>query len=113
MNDAERIHHMLDAAQSALAFCEGMDEAAFESDERTQRAVVQCIQVIGEAARHVSDDTRQQLPAVPWNQVVGMRHRMIHVYFYIDVSLVWQVVEHELEPMVNVLRHWQAAEREG
>jgi uncharacterized protein with HEPN domain len=107
MNDARRIEHMIEAAESALRLCEGLDEGAFKADERTYRAVVQCIEVIGEAARHVSEPTRAELSMVPWHQIVGMRHRVIHMYFHVDLSLVWRVVEHELQPLVDALTRWQ------
>jgi len=98
---------MVETARSALRLCDSMDEASFKADERTHRAVVQCTEVIGEAARHVSESTRQEIPAVPWHQIVGMRHRVIHMYFHIDLSLVWHVVEHELPPLVEALAAWR------
>ncbi len=109
LDDRGRIRHMIDAAESALSFCQGMDESDFRADERTHRAVIQCIEVIGEAARNVSDDVRQQTPSVPWSQIVGMRHRMAHVYFDINLSLVWQVVAKDLTPLVDELKKWERA----
>ena len=107
LDDAIRIRHIIEAAEEALSFCEGMDEGGFRSDRRTQRAVVQCIEVIGEAARMVSEATRKQVPAVPWEQIVGMRHRIVHVYFDIDLLLVWAVVEQDLRPLIQALRTWE------
>lgn len=107
LDDAIRIRHMIEAAEEAMGFCEGMSESSFFADRRTQRAVVQCIEVIGEATRMVSQATRDQVPAVPWQQIVGMRHRIVHVYFDIDLRLVWQVVERDLRPLVDALRAWE------
>jgi uncharacterized protein with HEPN domain len=98
----------MEAAESALRFCADMDEQAFRGDEKTQRAVIQCIEVIGEAARNVTDQTRIQLPGVPWVQIVGMRHRIAHAYFAIDPALVWQVVAKDLHPLLADLRDWES-----
>lgn len=107
LDDAIRIRHIIEAAEEAQTFCEGMDETAFRADRRTQRAVVQCIEVIGEAARMVSEPTRAAVPGVPWQQIVGMRHRIVHVYFDIDLMLVWAVVEKDLVPLIRALREWE------
>ena len=106
LDDVTRIRHMVEAAQSARGFCAEMDEAQFRKDERTYRAVVQCLEVTGEAARFVSDATREQTPTVPWAQIVGMRHRLAHTYFDINLELVWVVVERDLEPLLDALRAW-------
>ena len=105
-DDQTRIRHMIDAAEAALRLCTGMDRAAFVADERTYRAVFQCIEVIGEAGNHVTAATREQLPDVPWHKITGMRNRLAHVYFDIDVDLVWQVVEKDLQPLLQALNRW-------
>ncbi|MHB1157529.1 MAG: HepT-like ribonuclease domain-containing protein [Phycisphaerales bacterium] len=104
LDDIIRIRHIIEAAEEALSFCDGMSESDFLADRRTQRAVVQCIEVIGEAARMVSQPAREQLPTVPWHQIVGMRHRIVHVYFDIDLKLVWEVVARDLAPLIKALR---------
>jgi len=65
VDDKVRIRHMIEASRSAARFCEGLDFSSFSKDERTWRAVVQCIEVIGEAGRHVSETTREAIPDVP------------------------------------------------
>ncbi len=106
MDDRTRIRHMIDAAETALRLCADMDRDAFVADERTYRAVFQCIEVIGEAGNHVTVATRQQLPEVPWHKITGMRNRLAHVYFDIDVDLVWQVVDKDLRPLLQTLHRW-------
>ena len=108
LNDGIRIRHIIEAAESAQRFCDAMDEAAFRADEKTQRAVIQCLEVIGEAARHVAEPTRVQIPDVPWKKIVGMRHRIAHVYFDIDLSLVWEVVAKDLGPLRTALLRWES-----
>jgi uncharacterized protein with HEPN domain len=69
---------------------------AFLSDGKTQDAVIRNVEIIGQAVKGVSDGTRALEPAVPWRQIAGMRDKLIHEYFGVDLSLVWDVVEHEL-----------------
>jgi len=107
LDDAVRIRHMIEAAESAMRFCKGMEREAFLLDEKTYRAVFQCIEVIGEAANHVSLATCEPIPAVPWPQIVGMRNILVHVYFSIDVPTVWEVVATHLTPLTEALRCWE------
>ena len=68
-----------------------------------RRAVVNCIQEIGEAASRVSRPGRLAAPKLPWPQIVGMRHRVVHAYFDIDHDLVWEVLDRDLKPLVTAL----------
>lgn len=67
------------------------------------RALVNCIEVIGEAATHVSEQTRSRMTQVPWRAIIGMRNRLIHAYFDINKDIVWVTVTSELaclEPLL-------------
>ena len=68
-----------------------------------QDAVVREIQVIGEAARSISDQFRSAHPSIPWRSIVGMRHNIVHRYFEIDLVRVWDVVTHDLSDLLAVL----------
>lgn len=96
--DRVRLMHMLEAAQQALDFSRGRDRHSLDTDLMYRRAVVNCIQEIGEAAVQVSEATRDLVPALPWKKVVGMRNRLVHVYFNINLDLVWEVVAKDLTP---------------
>ncbi|HEY3865780.1 MAG TPA: HepT-like ribonuclease domain-containing protein, partial [Solirubrobacteraceae bacterium] len=71
-------------------------QKAFFSDGKTQDAVIRNIEIIGQAVKGISDDTCALEPAVPWRQIAGMRDKLIHEYFGVDLVLVWDVVEREL-----------------
>ncbi len=107
--DRIRMRHMLDAAQQALDFARGRSRADLDGDAMFRRAVTHCIQEIGEAAGHVSEATRAGVPAVPWRQVVGMRHNLVHAYFNIKHEAVWQVLSRELQPLIDSLEAYLAA----
>jgi uncharacterized protein with HEPN domain len=65
----------------------------FISDKPRHYAVCRCIEIIGEAAKHISDEIRQANPAIPWKEMAGMRDKVIHFYMGIDFDVVWQVVK--------------------
>jgi uncharacterized protein with HEPN domain len=95
--------HMLDMAREALQMMEDIDRAAFEADTNLRLAQVHRIQIIGEAARRVSAAGRRSTPAIPWRQVTGMRHRVVHDYMTIDYDIVWDVLTRDLPPLIAAL----------
>jgi uncharacterized protein with HEPN domain len=101
--DRVRVLHMIDAGQHALEFTKGRERADFDSDAMLQRAVVNCLQEIGEAAIQVSENTRLRLKGVPWIQIARMRNRLVHAYFAINLDLVWDVVINDLRPLIDQL----------
>lgn len=98
--DRVRLTHVLAAAREALDFARGRSRADLDSQPMFRRAVVHCVQEIGEAAARVSDETRALAPRVPWMQIVGMRHRLVHAYFSVNADLVWEVLQRDLDPLV-------------
>jgi uncharacterized protein with HEPN domain len=72
---------------------------AFFADPMIQDAVIRNLEVMGEAVRRVSADTRSAHPEIPWKQIAGTRDRVIHGYFTVDLEIVWEIVETELPPL--------------
>ena len=100
------ILQMVTAAADALAFTEGMAEDDFLTDLRTQRAVVMSLMIVGEAAsRILSDhpDFANAKTAIPWRGIRGMRNRIAHGYFDIDLHVVWTTVQTELPALIKHL----------
>jgi len=79
------------------------DEHSFLSDETLKRSFVRSIEIIGEAAKKLTDDFRQEHNEIPWPKISGMRDKLIHDYFGIDYGLVWDVVEHSLPKLKKQL----------
>jgi uncharacterized protein with HEPN domain len=77
---------ILIAARRAVRFLEGMTWEAFEQSELHQNAVMRPLEIIGEAARRVSQDTRDAYPDIPWDQMIGMRNRLIHEYSRVNLG---------------------------
>lgn len=95
---------MLEAADAAIGFMAGRTRADLDSDLMLAFAVVRAIGIVGEAAHHVSDEARALLPALPWPAIVGMRNRLVHAYFQIDLETVWKTVDQELPPLRAAVR---------
>jgi uncharacterized protein with HEPN domain len=94
-DDRTYLLHIRDAIDAILHYTsEGREH--FLQDRKTQDAVVRNLEIIGEASKRLSDDLKQSQPQVPWKQIAGMRDRLIHAYFGVDLNLVWEVVEKRL-----------------
>lgn len=66
-------------------------------------ALVKDVEIIGEAAYRTAEDTRRALPEIPWEDIVGMRHRLVHAYFDINLDILWKTVQEDLPPLVRIL----------
>jgi uncharacterized protein with HEPN domain len=103
---ADYIGHMLEAAQLAHGYIEGLEKADFLADKRTQQAVILNIVVMGEAATKLVRDYPaliEQYPQVPWKSIKGMRNRIAHGYFDINLDIVWDTVRDALPALIETL----------
>lgn len=98
-----RVRHMLDHAREAVEMVKGKTRADLDADRQLNLALVRLVEVIGEAAARIPDDFRARYPQVPWRQIVGMRHRMIHDYDVIDFDILWAVLRQDLPPLIEQL----------
>jgi uncharacterized protein with HEPN domain len=95
----EYLQHILEAIDRATSYISEMDFAAFERDTRTQDAVIRSVEIIGEAAKRVRSadpEFAARHSAIPWDVMYGMRNRIVHDYFEIDLKVVWQTVLSDL-----------------
>lgn len=103
---ADYLGHMQQAALDACSFLEGLDKADFFEDKRTQQAVIMSLIIIGEAATKVMDgysEFTQIHPHVPWRNMRGMRNRIAHGYFDINLEVVWETVKTALPALSKQL----------
>lgn len=90
--------------ESIERFVEGMSFEQFQNDDKTSSAVIRKFEIIGEAAKNISESIKQQHPSVPWKEMAGMRDRLIHGYFGIDYQLVWSTIKNRLPEARSVIK---------
>jgi len=90
------IQDMLEAIDKIRRYTAGLTTETFSADEKTVDAVVRNLEIIGEAASRLPDDFKAQHREVEWSQIVGLRNRIVHDYFGIDLQIVWQVIQRDL-----------------
>ena len=103
IDDLSRLHHIQDAAKEALLFMSGKTRKDLANDRMLQLAVIKDLEIIGEAAGRISAECRARHPEIPWVVMVGMRNRLTHAYFSIDLDIVWETVRNNLTPLVEDL----------
>jgi len=102
-DDEVRLRHMLDAAKEAVTFVKGCTRGDLGNNRLLTLALTKSIEIIGEAAAKIGPECREEYPVIPWAAIVGMRNRLIHGYFDIDVDRVWDTVVHDLPPLIAEL----------
>ena len=103
-DDAALVRDLVKAADAALRFAEGLDEAAFLGSELHQEAIARVVGVVGESAWRMTPGFKAAHPDIPWQAMAGMRHRIVHDYPDVDPETVWRVVTHELRPLLDRMR---------
>ena len=98
-----RLRHMLDAAQKAIEFTRGCSSNDFEKDDKLTLSVVRLLEILGEAAKNVSEQYKNEHLEIPWRQIAGTRDKLIHGYFDVDLDIVWKIVLEDLPPLVTQL----------
>jgi len=111
-SDAVRLRHVLDAAREAIEFSKGCRREDLDKDRKLGLAMVRLLEVIGEAARGVSREFREAHPDIEWSKMAGMRDRLIHGYYDVNMNVVWETVQGDLPPLVSKLARLVASETE-
>jgi len=101
--DRERLFHMRDAARWVQQFVTGISEDEFLQSALVQHAVVNCLFIIGEAAARVTESTRDLYPHVEWDALRGMRNRLAHAYFDINLGIVWYSATTDIPELLAAL----------
>ena len=95
--------NMLLAARKVMKYAQGVDFERFDQDEVLQDAIMRRIQIIGEAARKVSGEFKDQHPEIPWYEISGMRNRLVHEYFKVITEKVWEAVVKDIPDLIATL----------
>jgi uncharacterized protein with HEPN domain len=101
--DLIRIRHMLDAIKEALAFAKDKSREDLDDSRMLTLAIIKELEIIGEAASKLTPDLKTDHSHIPWADIVGMRNRLTHGYFDVDLDRVWDTVLEDLEPLCKEL----------
>lgn len=98
------IEDIWEAAEKVKHYTDDMTQMAFEHDERTTDAVVRNLEVIGEAANRLPEDFKGEHPEIEWVKIAGLRHRIVHEYFGVDLKIIWQIIKKDLPGLGEIVR---------
>jgi len=101
--DRVRLQHMLDASRQAIAFIQERGRKDLDNALKLTIALTRLVEIVGEAAKNVSDDERKRHPEVPWRAIAGTRDRLVHAYFDVDLDQLWRIVSADVPALVPVL----------
>ena len=101
-DDLAYIDHILDCIRKINKFSKGLSLREFKTNELVQDAIIRNIEIIGEASKNISKDTKQTYYKIPWKEIAGMRDKLIHDYLGVDVNVVWKTIHQDI-PMLERL----------
>lgn len=99
-----RLRHMLESAETAVKFIENKDRSALDNDEMLRFALARAIEIIGEAATNVSPEGKATCKDLPWTEIVGMRNRIVHAYFDVNLDILWATITKDLPTLILRLK---------
>ncbi len=105
-DDSAYLKHILDSVRFIKKYSKKLTVADFTKDELVQSAIVRQLEIIGEAANLVSLKTKRELKAVEWAKIVGMRNKLIHEYFGVDLNIVWSTIKEELPNLEKEVKNY-------
>lgn len=103
-DDKQRLEHVIEAISRIKKFTEGLSLEEFKENEMAQFAVIKNFEIIGEAVYHISDELKDKYPEIEWRKIAGFRHVLVHDYYKVNLSIVWNAKEEridELKKQVN------------
>lgn len=110
------VKDILENIELAEEFAKDINYEEFVNDKKTNHAVIRCIEIMGEAAKNVPQSIREKYPQIPWKDIAGMRDKIIHFYFGVNLKRVWLVLKDDipkLKPLIQkVLRDMESEARE-
>ena len=101
--DLIRLRHMFDAAKEAASFIQEEERASLDVDRKLVLALMKSIEITGEAATKITKECQENLSQIPWANIIGMRNRLIHAYFDVNLEILWKTVTEDLPGLIDEL----------
>lgn len=102
-SDLDFLRDIQEAIRRIGLYTTGLKYAGFRQDAKTQDAVIRNLEIIGEATKNISEDLRVNYPAIPWRGMAGLRDRLIHHYFGVNLDIVWNIAINELNDVALLI----------
>lgn len=102
--DDDFLGDMREAMEAVALYTKGMTFRRFMEDRKTQDAVVRNFEVMGEAAKNISSNFKEQYPDVPWKEIAGLRDKLIHFYFGVDYKIVWSITRKSIPKIMKQIK---------
>lgn len=99
------IEDIWEAIEKIERYTKGMTQKAFFGDEKTADAVVRNLEIMGEAAGRLQADLKVRYTNIEWGKIVGLRHRIVHAYFGVDLEIIWQIIQNDLPVLKSEISH--------
>ena len=104
IKNGQRLYHIIQAGKRIFRSVDGISKEDFYVNEDKQGNVVRCLEIIGEAANHLSDEILSAHEDIPWHAIVGMRNNLIHGYNEVNYEFVWATVQNDIRPLIDRAR---------
>jgi uncharacterized protein with HEPN domain len=98
------LYDMLESTTKGISFGKGFTLEKFKKDERTQFAIIRTIEIIGEASKKVPQSIKDNFKEIPWREIGGMRDKLVHDYFGVNIDVVWKTVKQDLPTLKKLLK---------
>ncbi|HHT9106831.1 MAG TPA: HepT-like ribonuclease domain-containing protein [Candidatus Wujingus californicus] len=98
------LNDIIESISDIREFTKGMTYEDFTKDRKTIKAVVRSMEIIGEAVNKIPQHIRGNYPEIPWQEIVGMRNKIAHEYFGVDLDIVWQSIEEDFVPLEKTVK---------